>query len=252
MKQKKLTFLLSLLLMIFSQGAFSQEQDFDYHRDFEALLSQSKDSKSPLYYPQLLKRFSENDKTLSNKEVLALLIGYTASEHYRPYQTIEAERYILALVQQEKYREGLAACNQLLKLNPVNLTALMEKGFICSKLKLDSLDFHRDKHIKVLHAISSSGDGSLEKPYFVLSPIDGQVLIRHTWGGSIRTMASGSDKRGYFLDMLEFLKEGQEPKMLHFNIAHATARMFSEEKKAEMQDLFEDNDVLSKKKKPKN
>ena len=240
------------MLMIFSLGTYAQEHDFDYHRDFEAMLAQSKDSKSKRYYPDLLKRFNKNDKTLSNSEVLALLIGYTASEHYRPYQTIEDERRILELVQQQKYEEGLAACNQLLKLNPVNLTALMEKGFIYWKLNLDSLDFHRDRHFKVLSAITSSGDGSFEKPYFVLSPIDGQVLIRHAWGGTIRTMASGNDKRGYFLDMLEFQKEGQEPKMLHFNIAHATAKMFSDEKKAEMEDLFKDNDVLSKKKKPKN
>lgn len=247
----RISLLLPLLLLNVSITAFCQ--DFDYHRDFEKILSLSKDNSTSLYYPKLLQRFHKNDSTLTHTEVLALQIGYTNSKHYAPYKTIKEERQLLKLVQQKKYPEALKVCNKVLTTNPLSLAALMQKEFVYGILKPDSLPFYRDKSQKIINATIASGDGSLEKPFFILSPLDGQLLITNVWAGTMGAMASVSDQNGYFIDILEFQKEGKQAQMLHFHIAHAVARMFSEEERAEMDKVFEEGeDVLSKKRKTKN
>lgn len=73
----------------------------------------------------------------------------------------------------------------------------------------------------IVDAILWSGTGSNTHSYFVLSPIDGQTIISYIFGENIGTMGSGDDSNGYFLDMLDMEKEGQETKTLYFNIDHA-------------------------------
>ena len=51
----RISFLLQLLLLTVSLTAFCQ--DFDYHQDFEKILSLSKDNSSSLYFPKLLQGF---------------------------------------------------------------------------------------------------------------------------------------------------------------------------------------------------
>lgn len=247
-EQLRKQLLLGVLVLLLSFSA--QGQQFNYHRDFKQLLALSQDSNSRLYYPHLLRRFQQNDSTLTDAELLALQIGHTAHQNYYPYKTLAEERHIRQLIQVEKYEEALTACNKLLQKNPLNLTALIEKSIASRQLGYSpGVSLHQ--YLKLVSAILSSGDGSAEQPFFVLSPIDGQTLIKQVLGGTIGSMGSTTDPNDYYLDMLEFIKEGKEPVMLYFNIAHAHARMFSEEEKAEIQKALEDDDVLSKVRKKK-
>lgn len=200
--------------------ASAQNDEFNYSTDFELILNQSQDSTSKFFYPELLERFLENDSTLTNKEVLALMIGFTANENYKPYQNIDKEIEILNLISDKKYEEALAKCNKLLETNPLNYAALMEKGFALWKLGDENFEFHKSQYFKILDAVLYSGDGSQKNAFFVLSPIDGQTIIRYVWQGSIGTMGSGSDENGNFLDILEMEKDG-ETVTACFNIQHA-------------------------------
>lgn len=241
MRRQLLPGLLLLLLSLSAQG-----QQFNYHRDFKQLLALSQDSNSSLYYPQLLKRFLQNDSTLTDAEVLALQIGHTVHPDYYPYKTLAEERRIRQLIQAQEYEAALAACNKLLQKNPLNLTALMEKSLASRQLGHGNPKVYRHQYLKLVSAVLSSGDGSAEQPFFVLNPLDGQTLIERVLGGSVGSMGSSTDPNDYYLDVLEFRKEGKEPVMLYFNVAHAHARMFSEEEKAEIQKALEDDDVLTK------
>ena len=211
---------LTIILLTIFNTAFGQD-NFDYHKEYEVILEQSQDSTSDYYYRTLLNRFNQNDSTLTNLEVLALQIGFTADTNYKPYRSIETEREITSLISQEKYKEALTACNNLLKTYPVNFTALLEKSFTYMKLDKDSMLFHKEKLRKVLSSIMTSGVGTFENPFFVLSPLDGQTLITHIWGGSIGMMGSGYNPNGYFCDILEMKKDGKDPVKLYFNIDHA-------------------------------
>lgn len=217
-----------VFLLVLSGHAHGQS-DFDYKRDFERILKQSLDSSNNYYYPHLLERFERNDSSLTHAELLALQIGFTGSPNYKPYKTVDAEREIKTLIANKDYSAAFNACNDLLATNPLNLTALMEKSFSNIKLEKDSAEFHREKVMKVIGSIIKSGSGTVESPSFVLGPIDGQTVITIVFGASIGTMGSGADPNGYFLDMLEVIKEGREPRTMCFNIDHATKKMFSEE-----------------------
>ncbi len=218
-----LTFLTVFFALFATTTVFGQ--DFDYHRDFKDLLSKSKDKNSEYYYTKLLERFNSNDSTLTDKDIIALQIGFTADKNYKPYQTTDKEREILGLISDKKYEKAIVECDKLLKTNPVNFTALMEKGFAYMKLNKPDASIHKGRTIKIIHSIMWSGDGTKDRPYFVLSPIDGQTLIRYILGGSIGTMGSGSDKNGYFLDILEMEKDGKSVTK-YFIIQHATDKMF--------------------------
>ena len=221
--KRLLTFLTAFSALFITTTVFGQ--DFDYHRDFKDLLTKSKDKSSEYYYLKLLQRFNSSDSTLTNKDVIALQIGFTADKNYKPYETIDKEREILGLISDKKYEKAITECDKLLKTNPVNFTALMEKGFACMKLNKPDASIHRGRTMKVINSIMWSGDGTIDRPYFVLSPIDGQTLIRYILGGSIGTMGSGSDKNGYFLDILEMTKD-DKTETKYFIIQHATDKMF--------------------------
>jgi hypothetical protein len=214
-----------LFILTFPFTSFANE--FYYHRDYQSILTKTQDSTSSLYYPALLERFNRNDKKLTNREVLALQIGFTQNKYYRPYGLVTKETNIQKLVNQKKYEDALKVCNDILSTNPLNFTALMEKSYIYKKLEMDSADFHRHKFLAIVRSIEYSGTGSREEPYFVLGPADGQLLIMYIWGGSIGVMGSSHDQNGYFLDILEMKKRGKKAVNLHFIVDHATKTMFN-------------------------
>ncbi len=205
----------------FSETATIREVFFDYHRDFQYYLSESSKPESKYNYETLLNRFQKEDKSIKKNEIIALLIGFTNNQNYHPYKNADIERGIMGLVGDKDYKKALKQSEDLLKTNPLNFTALMEEGFSLMKIKNDSSYFPSVKSRMVVDAVLWSGTGSYLNPYFVLSPIDGQTIIRYIFGGSIGTMGSGDDSNGYFLDMLDMEKEGKETITLYFNIDHA-------------------------------
>ncbi|GAA5042752.1 hypothetical protein GCM10011506_45570 [Marivirga lumbricoides] len=246
MKQMLLTF----IFVIIFNPLYGQES-FDYHKDFNKILELSQDSLSTFYYPMLLDRFNKNDSTLTDLDLIALQIGFTTNKHYEPYQTIDTEEEIMNLINQKKYDAAILMSNEFLKTNPVNFTALMEKGFAYMLLQNDSALFYKDKFMMILNSVMASGNGTIDNPFFVLSPRDGQTLITHIFGGSIGMMGSGDDPNGYFVDILEMKKEGKEPVKLYFNINHAIEKMFSEEDMRNIEEALKDTDKKESKKKKK-
>ncbi|MEW7289369.1 DUF4919 domain-containing protein [Aquimarina sp. 2304DJ70-9] len=218
-----------ILLLFIANSSFSQNM-FNYHKDFETILRQSQDSTSVLYYPKLLERFNDNDDTLTNSDIIALLIGHTTEENYKPYKTLKTEREIHKLVKLEKFDQAIIKSDSLLKINPLNFSALMEKSYSYMKLEKPNSEFHKKKFMKIVYSIMSSGDGTIKNPYFVLNPSDGATLIKYILGGKIGITGSGDDSNGYFLDILEMISK-KETKTLHFNINHAAEKMFTKEEK---------------------
>jgi hypothetical protein len=226
-KKTSATWFLVVLTLVVGMAQGILAQDFNYNNDFKSILNKTKDKSSEYYYPTLLDRFNKNDETLTELEMIALQIGFTADKNYKPYSTIDQEREILKLTGDKDYNKALKACDQLLKKNPVNLTALMEQGFAASELGKPEGKELVDKAKKVIASILWSGDGSYDRPYFVLGPMDGQIIIRYIFGNSIGTMGSGSDAHGNFLDILEMETEGKKENV-YFVIQHAVDKMFSE------------------------
>ena len=205
----------------FNEKTSIREVFFDYHRDFQYYLSESSKTGSRYNYDVLLKRFQNEDKSIKKNEIIALMIGFTNNQNYHPYKNVDIEREIMELVSDKDYNKALKQCEELLKTNPLNFTALMEEGFSLWKINDDRSYFPSVRSRMVVDAVLWSGTGSYSHPYFVLSPIDGQTIISYIFGGNIGRMGSGDDSNGYFLDILDMEKEGRETITLYFNIEHA-------------------------------
>ena len=228
-----------LILLICTCFISAQDKiDFKYSRDYHRILELTKSDTSKLYYPNLYKRYIVGDTTLTNYEVLSLQIGYTDNENYWPYQDIETEREIWNLNEEKKYKKAIKSSNTLLSRNPFYMIACREKSYALGKIgQKDSADYYFNRFNQIVLSDLATGDGkSYETSWFVISPADGQWIIKLPLEGKICFMGSGRDKDKNFHDILGYKpdnevdsqKDGKESDCIHlyFNVQHAVKRMF--------------------------
>jgi hypothetical protein len=226
MKMILTTILFATTVIVFGQTTFN------YQTDFKNVLSKTKDANDNFAYDKLLKRFSVNDTTMTDFEVLALLIGFTDKPQYRPYDDLSTERELYKLNSEKKYKEGLEKGLVFIESHPLSVKTLFEIAYSYHKLdKEDNAKFYVYKAQRIFKAMYFSGNGkAAETPTFALGPADGQDYIYKFVGADIGTMGSGSDNNGNFLDILEAKFEDGRTMNLYFVIQHATNKMFGRKK----------------------
>ncbi len=220
--------LFMLLLLLTTVGA--AQLSFDYNQDFNKILNKSKKANDELNYNKLLQRFNKNDTSLSNYEVLALMIGYTAQPAYKPYADLSTERQIYNYNDDKNYQTALDTANKFLQSHPLSIKTLFEKSFSLYQLdQRDSSIHYLQLGRRLLRAMEFSGSGKdINTPMFALGPADGQQYIYKHLSAGIGTMGSGRDNKKNFIDILEVkTKKGDSYKM-YFVIQHATAKMFED------------------------
>lgn len=220
-----------LIVFLVSTGfSLYGQLSFNYHNDFKKILSETKDSTSNYFYNRLLERFKVNDSTMSDSEILALLIGFTEKPEYKPYKDIFTESEIYKLNGEKKYREAISQGGTFLISHPLNVKTIFEMYYGYRKSGLtDSADFYLYQGLRILNIMNKTGDGRTpETAIFALGPADGQEFIYKFLDADIGTMGSGSDKHGNFVDMLEAKFDDGTRKMYYFVIEHATAKMFDD------------------------
>jgi hypothetical protein len=199
-----------IILFIVSTINIVSGQDFDYHRDFKKIQKESTKPNSKLNYNTLLERFIKADTTLTPYEVLALQIGFTTNAQYKPYQNVDIERTYIKSVHNNKSDTCILYGTSFVKRNPVGLAInyALYKAYE-AKDNTEKAESFRKRYFMLVNAILFSGDGD-KKPYFVLSPIDGQTLITEYWQGTLgQLMGSSIDKYENLIDVLEMEKDGQ-------------------------------------------
>ena len=223
MKQK-----VFFLLVIFITNIVNG-QVFNYQTDFKKLVEQSKDSKSDNYYIKLKSEFIDNGENFSKEKVIALMAGQTASELYNAYGMIELERNYQNA---DKFPSDTIYkhSKELLQVYPTNfsLNYGLWKTYEKDADIVNAKKFE-ERFKLIAESILSTGNGTIEKPYFVISPIDGQVLIKLYFRKTIGMMGSGRDKEGNFIDILDMV-DGENSKTLNFIIDHSM-KLFREELK---------------------
>jgi hypothetical protein len=226
-----------LLLVVLTGHITFGQTTFNYQQDFKDLLAKSKDQNDRLSYDRLLMRFTINDPTLTDFEVLTLLIGFTGKSEFKPYQDLGGETKIYEMNEAGKFQEALDSAHVYLKTHPLSVKVLMERAYSFHKLgQEDSAAYYSYKGARIFKAMRFSGSGkSPDQPIFALGPTDGQDYIykfigSKIGGAKIGTMGSRSDKNGNFIDILEVVpKDGSASYNLYFIIQHATDKMFPED-----------------------
>lgn len=200
-------------------------QTFDYSKDYKRIFKETGDPKGKHFYDTLKNRFLRDDRTLTNEDLVALQIGFSHKDGYNPYADIELDRAFIGSENDEETDTTVWYGTEYLKRNPVSLSAHFALWKAYEKRNQNDLaEKHKFRFHRLVDSILSTGDGTT-KPYFVLSPIDGQILIRKYWNADIGIMGSSRDKKKNFLDMLEMKNSDGTTKTLYFVIEHAVKRM---------------------------
>lgn len=212
-----------IIVFLFIQiifSSFAQDTEFfEAKKDFYRIRIASRDSLSDAYYKKLINIFHRPTDYISNNEVLALMIGFTNSPDYKPFDMIEKEKHIIEQLSKAN-KKTWSECTDLLRKDPLNYLALMQKAVMAPKIEKDSADYYRALFSNIEQAIMFSGDGSLERPFFILNPIDGQIFANIRNGWKIVNAGTEKDESGYMLDFLDVMKEGKKER-LYFNVTHA-------------------------------
>ncbi|MCJ8165911.1 DUF4919 domain-containing protein [Pontibacter sp. E15-1] len=217
-----------LLLALLTLSSSGQDFDFTYHSDYPTVLARTQAKTDKLYYPKQVKRFVQNDPSLTDFEVLALMIGFTAEKQYDAYGDLDTERAIYKLNDTGKHREAVRKGRSFNKTHPLHQMTLIELSFAYHQLqKPDSSAYFGRQFQRIMDAMALSGSGlHPDSALFSLTPVDGQNFIRKYLDADIGTMGSNTDKHGHFLDVLEYVSQEDGAKLpLYFNIEHASKQL---------------------------
>lgn len=220
---KTLTFICNILFL----SVFLNAQEFNYKDDFETVLKRTKDSSDVLFHEKLMLKYQTNDSSLTDFQMLALLINFTKNDHYKPYQIAASESKIAMLNQKKQYREAILTCDSLLKNHPFNQAILFEKALAHFELnQADSANFYRIKFNRIMDAMSFSGTGtSSDNAIFSLGSRDSHNYIINRLSQQVNQVGSGVDEDGNFLDIIETVDENEGTHLLHFQIQHAVNKL---------------------------
>jgi len=179
----------SVLLALVGGHAMSQEVVAPNYREIRTTIQ---NSKSPNYYPLLMRLYLQNDTTLTLEQYRCLYYGFTLQEDFVPYQK---EREMLFEIRRElvKTNGAKSTCSEAIKVaqsaledDPFDLLAISTLSFSYLQLK-DSMSYAlwNNKQEALLDAIVSSGDGddvesaihviNLEHEYEVLNRLGLQI-----------------------------------------------------------------------------
>lgn len=150
---------------------------------------------------------------------MALLDGQTAQKTYNPYGMVGLERTFLG-AEQFPVDTVLKYGKLVQELNPVSLS--LNFGLWKAYEKANNPEYaavYKQRFDRICETILASGDGSSIRPYLVIFPVDGIVLISKYWKENLSQMGSSENEAGYFLDILTY-KKGIDEKTLHFVIDH--------------------------------
>lgn len=144
--------------------------------DFEKIREEISDPNSKYYYPKLMSSYLSNDTVLDFEGYRHLYYGYTFQEDYNPFRESEFSQEIEPLYYKKEFTR--AECDSIEKFAEKTLNdnifdfrqmnfyifALREK----KKLARASIRQYRLNHL--VAAILSSGSGTKESPWVVISP----------------------------------------------------------------------------------
>lgn len=189
--------------------------------DYREIRSSIQNAKGPNYYPQLMRRYLQNDSTLSMEQYRALYYGFTMQEDFVPYQKeheklFEIRRQLVNTSGKDKQTcsEAIKVSKAALEDNPFDLLAISTLSFSYLQLK-DTVSYQlwNDKQNSLLDAIISSGDGddiegaihviNIEHEYEVLNRMGLQVEADSLCNDQVeflRVKPNAEDVRGIFFN----------------------------------------------------
>lgn len=219
-----------LLLLLWLSAFLTKAQvNFNYQKDYDVIAARTADFRDVLFYDKLKGRFTQNDTSLSNFEVLSLLIGFSKQPAFKPKEDYQKEQRIYDLNSESKYQDAITEATHFLRTHPVSQQAIIEKSYAFMQLgKKDSADFYLRQFSLIMSAMNYSGDGlTAVDPIFALAPGDAQNYIIKFLGADLGAMSSSADKAGNYLDKMDAKFADGHITTYFFITQHAASKVFS-------------------------
>lgn len=229
-----LSFALLLSLKSFEQKVDLKKIPFVYYRDFQKIRDSSKIDSSRFCYNKLLPKFLSNDTTLTNEEMLALMIGYTDKPEFKPLEDMAKEKEIFELVQTSQFTEAIEQSVSFLSSHPFDLTVLHQITIAYNNLRIkDSAEYYMKQHMKIMDAMIYSGTGETpETAIFSLGLADGEKFMSNI-DYLIEKKDTEWDKKDNFMEVIQAADTKAVSKIFYFVIEHAKAKIDDDKANAE-------------------
>ena len=179
-------FIIAIILFfgISSMHIYSAETATVEIPDMEKIENAVRDSRSPYYYPDLMKKYLGNDTTMTLQDFRHLYLGYASQEDYNPYRTVEIPERIEKLYAQTVHTES--ECDSLIKYARIALSDipfdLRQINFLIYGLRqkgeTEEANLWEYRLKGIIQAILSTGDGKApETAWFVIYPADEYNIV---------------------------------------------------------------------------
>jgi len=193
--------------------------------DFDHIKQVIENPKSIYYYPKLLRSFMSTDTALSIEAYRNLYYGYTFQEDYNPFR----ESTYANVVEQLYYKQphSRAECDSIEKYAALslddNIFDLNQMQFFIfalkEKKKFTRASIRQYRLDRLIAAIMSSGKGTKEEPWVVISPeheynivnfLGYQATDHQEMGGGIEYIAvkplEGGSAQGFYFDVSRMMQ----------------------------------------------
>lgn len=194
---------------------------FVYATDFNKIRDSTKNDTCDISYKKLLSRFLNTDKTLTDREALALMIGFTVNPNYKPLEDLKIETEIFDSVKAENYEKTIQICKKFLATHPLNMRALHAITISYNKLNnTDTADYYMWLHNKLMYAMIHSAKGyTIEDPIFSLEIRDGEYYIENI--DYILNKKTVDKKKGQYFEIIDAYDLNAQYRKVYFAIQHA-------------------------------
>ncbi len=192
-----------VLLILFTLGLSAQGQEIappDYGEIKLAVF----ESKSENHYPKLLKRYCDNDSTLTLQQMRYLYYGYTLQEDFIPYQQTDhglyetRQKLTRKNIDTQTCHVAIEQAQKVLDNNPFDIPAISTIAIGYLQLG-DTIHYTlwNNRLQGIFDAILSTGDGETPETAFHVINIEHEYEIINRLGQTIVSDSTCSDEIEY-------------------------------------------------------
>lgn len=169
----------SIILALLLTNSFIFSQDDIFRLNVNNLNTSVNDSTHQFYFPSLLKRFLDDDTTLTSSDIFILNYGFAGTKFYDPYFNITLEDSIYKLNKAGLYSEAIDIGTKYLNMNPMSLMGNLQLAFAYKKTGNNNLEEkYYKRYLSVMESIEGWKPGnSLLKPFVLFNPKDSRKFL---------------------------------------------------------------------------
>ena len=211
---KRLTIL--ALAILFVQLSFAQTE----RPDFKKIEKEIKDKNSPFFYETLMKRYNENDTTLSKEQYRYLYYGYSFQKTYSAYGKPTVNDDLKKAREAGDYDEVIELEKKALSQYPFNLRNLYRLSNGLNK-KGDTLqaDIYDKKLVGIAKAIFSTGDGASDSTAMYVISVEHEYDLIFLMGYEFAGNQSLVQGKYGPMDKMKLKKNEENLENLYFDVS---------------------------------